>query len=112
MPHRRPRLAFALVAALVAPAAGAEDPVPGVAVTGGVADPPNKVVYLSDPAGGVVAADLDTGAVRWASKAVTRPVAARADGEPDRHGWREGLPARSPPACARGLPCTKQPPLR
>jgi hypothetical protein len=54
----------------------AADPTPGITVIGGVADPPNKVVYLSDPAGSVVAVDIDKGTVLWESKEATRAVAA------------------------------------
>jgi hypothetical protein len=43
---------------------------------GGVADPANKVVYLSDAAGSVVAVDIDKGTLLWQSKDATRPVAA------------------------------------
>lgn len=55
----------------------AADPAPGIAVHGGVADPAAKAVYLSDPAAGVVAVDIDTGKLLWESKEATHPVAAR-----------------------------------
>src|SRR5437879_511904 len=81
MLHHRSRSTWAaliafLVGELVAHAAHAADPAPGVAIHGGVADSPNKVVYLSDPTAGVVAVDIDTGKLLWESKEAARPVAA------------------------------------
>lgn len=73
-PHL-PRPAWAALSVVIASTAHAADPAPGVTVIGGVADPANKVVYLSDPAGSVVAADIDKGTVLWESKEATRPVA-------------------------------------
>jgi hypothetical protein len=78
MPHRLPQRVVGLFAVVlvVGGAAHVVGPTPGVTVMGGVADPPNKVVYLSDPAAGVVALDIDKGTLLWESKEATRPVAA------------------------------------
>ena len=76
IPHRS-RATVALITLLLVGAVGrAGDPAPGVTVIGGVADPPNKVAYLSDPVAGVVAVDIDSGKLKWESKEAACPVAA------------------------------------